>query len=218
MMVSAENDPRRAGTIWMLNLDEPALVVQPSMPTTWRRAGPDLLPALISTTGRDNRVEFLNRFESGRRCYMAWVGDELASYGWVSFDEEHIGELNLRIKLLPGEAYIWDCATIPAFRRNHLYSALLSYIIAELRAEDFCRAWIGADMDNQPSQRGIARAGFHHVADLVMARVLTLRQVWVQGQPGIPDHIVAEARRAFLNDRDKIWKSVASSATQDRHQ
>ena len=216
MMVSAENDPRRAGTIWMLNLDEPAPAIQPLIPAALRRVRPDLLPVLASTMRHDGLTEWAKRFETGRRCYAAWVGDELASYGWVSFDEEYIGELNLRIKLLPGEAYIWDCATIPAFRRHHLYSALLSYIISELRAEGLCRAWIGADMDNKPSQRGIARAGFHHVADLVMARVLTLRQVWVQGQPDIPEHIVAEARRAFLNDRDRVWKNVASSATQTR--
>jgi hypothetical protein len=218
MMVSAENDPRRAGTIWMLNLDEPAPMIQPLIPATLRLASPELLPVLASTVKRDVFAELLNRFETGRRCYTAWVGEELASYGWVSFDEEHIGELNLRIKLQPGEAYIWDCATIPAFRRNHLYSALLSYIIADLHSEGLCRAWIGADMDNTPSQQGIARAGFHHVADLVMARVLTLRQVWVQGQPDVPEHIVAEARRAFLNERDKVWKTAASSAEQARHQ
>jgi hypothetical protein len=39
-----------------------------------------------------------------------------------------------------------------------------------------------------------------------------MRQVWVQGLPGVPEPIVAEARRAFLNDREKIWKSVASSS------
>jgi ribosomal protein S18 acetylase RimI-like enzyme len=217
MMVSAENDPRRAGTIWMLNLDESVPVVQPLMSATFRRVDSDLLPALSSTMRGDDSAKLRTRFETGRRCYTAWVGDQLASYGWVSLDEEHIGELNLRIRLLPGEVYIWDCGTIPAFRRNHLYSALLSHMIAELRAEGFCRAWIGTDMDNKPSQQGIARAGFHYVADLVMARVLTLRQVWVQGQPGIPDHIVAEAQRAFLNDRDKIWKNVASSVVQARH-
>jgi len=212
MMVSAENDPRRAGTIWMLDLDEPVPVITPLVAAIFRRAGPDLVPALVSTMGRDASVELFERFETGRRCYTAWVGDQLASYGWVSFDEERIGELNLRIRLLPGEAYIWDCATIPAFRRNHLYSGLLAYMLGELHAEGFCRAWIGADMDNKPSQQGIARAGFQHVADLGMARVLTLRQVWVQGRPGVPDHIVAEARRAFLNDRDKIWITAASSA------
>jgi hypothetical protein len=60
----------------------------------------------------------------------------------------------------------------------------------------------------------MARAGFHHVADLVVARVLPIRQVWVVGLPGIPDHVVAEARRAFLNDRDQIWKSIATAARQ----
>ena len=211
MMVSAENDARRAGTIWMLNLDESIRTIEPLITATFRRADPDLLPALVSTVGRAASESLSTRFKTGRRCYAAWAEDQLVSYGWASFDEEYIGELNLRIRLLPGEVYIWDCATIPAFRRNHLYSALLSYMIAELRAEGYCRAWIGADMDNKPSQQGIARAGFHHVADLVMARVLTLRQVWVQGLPGISDHIVAEARRAFLNDRDKIWRTADSS-------
>lgn len=214
MMVTPENDPRRAGTIWALNLDEPVPRITPRVAAVFRRAGPDLVPALVSTMGRDASADLLQRFETGRRCYTAWVGDQLASYGWVSLDEEHIGELNLRIRLLPGEAYIWDCATIPGFRRNHLYSALLGYIIGELHAEGFCRAWIGADMDNLPSQHGIARAGFHRVGDLVVARVLAIRQVWVQAQPDVPDQIVAEARRAFLNDRDKIWKTAASSAMQ----
>ena len=216
MMVSAENDPRRAGTIWTLNLDESVPIIRPLVEATFRRLSADLVPALVSTMDRDDSAEILKRIETGRRCYTAWVGDQLVSYGWVSLDEEHIGELNLHIKLLPGEVYIWDCATIPAFRRNRLYCALLSYMIGELRTEGFCRAWIGADMDNLPSQQGIARAGFHRVADLVMARVLTLRQVWVQGRPGVPEHVVAEARRAFLNDRDSVWRSVAALAVQPR--
>jgi GNAT superfamily N-acetyltransferase len=211
MMVSAENDPRRAGTIWVLDLDEPVPVVTPQVSATFRRAGPDLVSVLVSAMDGVSSGGLIKRFENGRRCYVAQVEDQIAAYGWVSLDDEHIGELNLRIKLLPGEVYIWDCATIPAFRRRHLYSALLGYIVAESRAEGLCRAWIGADMDNKPSQQGMARAGFHHVADLVVERVLAMRQVWVQGLPGVPEPIVAEARRAFLNDRDKIWKSVASS-------
>ena len=216
-MVSAENDPRRAGTIWMLNLDEPDQAIQPLIPATFCRGGPDLVPALVSMMGRDASAELHRRFGTGRRCYTAWVGDQLATYGWVSFEEEHIGELNLRLKLLPGEAYLWDCATIPIFRRNRLYSSLLCYMLSELRTEGLCRAWIGADMDNLPSQQGIFRAGFRHVADLVVARVLAIRQVWVQGCPGVPNHIVAEARRAFLNDRDTIWKTAVSFSTQPRN-
>ena len=86
------------------------------------------------------------RFETGRHCYTAWVAGVLAAYGWVSFEEEFIGELGLRLKLLPGEAYIWDCVTLPAYRQNHLYSALLGYMLDELRAGPLCRVWIGADL------------------------------------------------------------------------
>jgi ribosomal protein S18 acetylase RimI-like enzyme len=214
MMVSAENDPHRAGTIWTLNLDEPVPAVTPLISASFRRSGPDVLPALVSVMDGISSAGLLKRFNNGRRCYTAWVEDQMAAYGWVSFDDEHIGELNLRVKLLPGEVYIWDCATIPAFRRRHLYSALLSYILEVLRAEGLCRAWIGADFENQPSQQGMARAGFHHIADLVVERVLAKRQVWVEGLPDVPEPIVAEARRAFLNDRDKIWKTIAPSSLQ----
>ena len=138
MMVSAENDPRRAGVIWALNLDEPTPVIAPRIPATFRAAGPESASAMAEAMGSAAAMEILQRFETGRRCYSAWVGDKLAAYGWVSFNEEHIGELNLRLTLLPGEAYIWDCVTLPAFRQKYLYSALLVYILGELRSESLC--------------------------------------------------------------------------------
>jgi ribosomal protein S18 acetylase RimI-like enzyme len=205
MMVSAEHDPRRAGTIWTLSLDGSTPVITPLAPATFCRVESQSAPELAEAMGGDALAEVFRRFETGRRCYAARVDGKLAAYGWVSFDEEFIGELNLRLRLLPGEAYIWNCATLPAFRQNHLYSALLVHIIRELHKEHLSRVWIGADLDNVASQRGIARAGFTYVADLLIARVLTLRQVWVQGRPDVPDSLVAEARRAFLNDRDQVW-------------
>jgi ribosomal protein S18 acetylase RimI-like enzyme len=226
-MVSAEGDPRRAGTIWVLDLDQPTPVVKPQLDASFGRVSTESIPELAVAMGNDSLTDILKRFESGRRCYAVqvdndstrnigeiqrWERGKFVAYGWVSFKEEFIGELNLRIRLLSGEAYIWDCATLPDFRQRHLYSALLAYIVGELRAEKFRRVWIGADLANSISQRGIARAGFIHVADLLVARVLALRQVWVQGLPEIPENLVAEARRAFLNNRDQVWLTVPSSA------
>lgn len=216
MMVSAENDPRRAGVIWALNLDEPVPVINPLIPATFRRVGPESMPALAEAVGGAASGEILKRFETRRRCYAAWVADKLAAYGWVSFNEEHIGELNLRLTLLPGEAYIWDCATLPSYRQHYLYSALLVHILEELRTEGLCRVWIGADLENVASQRGIACAGFRPVADLLIARVLTLRSVWVQGRLDVPEHLVAEARRAFLNNRDRVWQAAAEELRNSR--
>ncbi len=48
MMLSAENDPRRCGTIWMLNLDQELPAVTPRVQAELRRLTPDLAPALAS--------------------------------------------------------------------------------------------------------------------------------------------------------------------------
>ncbi len=211
-MVSAENDSRRAGTIWAMELDKTLPPIRPRLAATFRRLGPESISVLASALEGDMAAEVRKRFETGRRCYTAWVDGRLAAYGWVSFDEEFIGELSLRLRLLPGEAYIWDCATLPVYRQQGLFAALLVYIVSELQADPLCRVWIGANQENLASQRGIARAGFRRVADLVVARVLALRLVWVLGYPGVPGPVVAEARRAFLGDRDKVWLTALSSA------
>ena len=55
-------------------------------------------------------------------------------------------------------------------------------------------------------------AGFQHVAELVVDRVLAMRIVLTQRQPNVPESLVAEARRAFLDNRDKVWPEALSSA------
>jgi len=211
MMVSADHDPRRAGTIWMLGLDEEVPSIAPQIPAVFCRLGLQSASELAGVMGSDTLPEIHKRFERGCHCYAARVDGRLAAYGWVSFQEESIGELSLRVRLLPDEAYIWNCVTLPEYRRHYLYSALLVYIVSELHADQFSRVWIGADLENIPSQRGIARAGFIYIADLIVARVLALRQVWIQGRPNIPDDLVDEALRVFLNNRDKVWSNLSAS-------
>ena len=207
----AQNDPRHAGTIWAAYLHTERPRPEPLLPARFDRVGPDAVWALAAAMGPGSTTEVVRRFQSGVQCYGAWVGSELAAYGWVSFREEYVGEFKVWVRLVPGEAYIWDCFTLPAYRRQGLYSGLLVYMLGQLEKDNECRIWIGADLDNLPSQRGIARAGFRVVADIALARVLAVRLVWVQGRAGVPEAVVAEARRVFLDNRDSVWlRSVQS--------
>lgn len=199
-----EQDSRKAGTIWTLTLEEPPARVSPRLPASFSPVGPEAL-AELAWAMRAAPPDVARRFETGRRCYAARVAGALAAYGWVSFEEELIGELRLRVRLLPGEAYIWDCATLPEYRQKHLYSALLGFMLAELRAAGCRRVWIGANLENAISQRGMERAGFRHVADLELNRVVGPRLAWVRGLPGVPESLLAEARRVFLDNRDQVW-------------
>lgn len=211
MLVSANHDPRKTGTIWVLNLDEPSTLITPSLPVSFRPVRLESAAILATAMGSTDPSAILKRFEEGRECYAAWVGEVIAAFGWVSFDEEFVSEFNLRIRLLQGEAYIWNCVTLPAFEGQRLYSGLLVYILSQLREREVCRAWICTDQINLPSQRGIARAGFQHVADLILSRVLAMRFVYVQGQPEVSESLISDSRRVFLDNRDNVWLSALSS-------
>ncbi len=214
MTPASEIGPLTLGTLWILNLegfslDGPA----PRVTATFQRAGPEAAPSLTQAMGLDDPAEALKRFAAGKRCYIVNVEGVLVTYGWVTFDEEWIGELRLRIRLAAGEAYIWDCATLPTYRGLRLYPALLGYMINDLRAEGLRRIWIGADADNLPSQKGMVLAGFQPVVDMVLARALALRMTWVRGRPGVPEQLVEDARRALLGERHKAWRTALSLAS-----
>lgn len=183
------------GTFWMLELDRPLPpAVQPHIPATFTRIGPE---ELVQAIGPDDLEVIKQRFATGRHCYAAMVNGKLAAYGWVTFDEEAIGELGQRFRLKSGEAYIWDCVTLPTFSRQRLYSALLSYIVSELQASGLCRAWIGADADNLVSQKGMALSGFQPVVDFLVESEQGISQPRLKGRPGISEQLVMDVHHAL---------------------
>ena len=184
------------GTFWVLELDRPLPpAIVPRIPATFMRIGPE--EELVQAMGLDDPAIMLQRFATGRHCYAARVDGKLAAYGWVTFDEEAIGELGLRFRLKAGEAYIWDCATLPAYRGQLLYPALLSYIVSELDAAGLRRVWIGADMDNLVSQKGMALAGFQPAVDFLVDSTQGISRPRLKGQPGIPEQLVTDVHHAL---------------------
>ncbi len=207
-MSGAEASPRPVGVIWHMALPDLPAAPAPTLPATFGRVGPETERELAQAMGHDDPARVQQRFKAGRRSYAAWTQGQLAAYGWLSFGEEHVGELGLRLRLLPDEAYIWDCVTLPAYQRRGLYAALLGHMAQALRAEGVQALWIGADYDNWPSQAGIARAGFTAVADLVLAPPQPGelgRRAWLQARPGIGPGLLAQARRAYLGDQEEVW-------------
>ena len=211
MMHPAEPDVLPQGTLWMLDRGQP-LPVGPvlQVPVVFMRAGPEVAQELAQAMNLDDQAMILQRFDNGRHCYVGRIEGRLATYGWVTFDEEDIGELSLSIRLKAGEAYIWNCATLPAYRGQRVYSALLAHTVGELHRQGLHRVWIGADSDNLPSQRGMALAGFHPIGDVVVNPGLTMRRVWLRGRPGVPEQLVMDLRHALFGELEEIWLAASS--------
>jgi ribosomal protein S18 acetylase RimI-like enzyme len=199
----SEADVQRMGLFWTLRLTGPLPVaVSPRVLATFQRADMEVAAELASVMGFADPTPVLQRFRRGRHCYIGRSDEgQLVAYGWITFDEDVIGELGLRVRLLPGEAYIWDCATLPAYRGLYLYPALLAWMQRELQEAGFQRIWIGMDADNMPSQTGVARAGFQHVIDILQVRHAAARTFLADPAPGARPEDVLAAQYMLFGDR-----------------
>jgi GNAT superfamily N-acetyltransferase len=200
MTSPAETDAQPQGTFWMLNLAESLPVGPiPRVPATFMRIDPAAAQEPAQAMALDDLTGVLQRFARGCHCYGWRIEGKLVTYGWVTFDEEHIGELGLSFRLKTGEAYIWDCATLPAYRGLRLYPALLAHILCELHQAGLHRVWIGTDTDNLASQSGLALVGFQPVVDVIITCALPL----VRGRPGVPEQLVTDVQYALFGNRDR---------------
>ena len=86
------------------------------------------------------------------------VDGAVGGYGWLSTVPEWIGELQLEITPSPGEAYIWNCATIPEHRRKGIFRALLIGISETCRRDGLKRLWIGSVA--VPAEKAFGPSGF----------------------------------------------------------
>ena len=157
----------------------------------------DEVTVLGAAMGYADPAPVLKRFDGGRRCFAGWLDGTIATYGWVSWGVECIGELERPIRLSRDEAYIWDCATLPPFRRRGLYSALLRHIATTVRNEGTHRLWIGASLQNQPSIRGFAAAGFQPVITLTYIRLFHVERLWMCDERAASPTLIGTAHRAL---------------------
>ncbi|MBA2364030.1 MAG: GNAT family N-acetyltransferase [Chloroflexia bacterium] len=111
-------------------------------------------------------AEVLARIERNNRPYVAKIGDESVAYGWSAAGPAEIDTI-LRFDVPEGERYLWDFVTLPGWRRLGIYPALLQEIVRR-EATAVSRFWVGHDAGNEPSRRGILKAGFREAGEMRM--------------------------------------------------
>jgi RimJ/RimL family protein N-acetyltransferase len=101
--------------------------------------------------------------QQGHRLYLARVNREIVAYGWAATKTASIGELGVEMRSAPNERYLWGFVTLPAWRGQGIYSALIQVMLRQEADAD--RFWIGHDVGNDASARGILKAGFVPVGE-----------------------------------------------------
>lgn len=151
-------------------------------------------PLIATAMGADGDL-VAARMARGCRCFGAWLGDELAGYGWLSTKPEWIGELELTITPRAGEGYIWNCFTIEHLRRRGVLRALLAAITQGAHHEGMSRLWIGSVAI--PAERAFGPSGF--TPALLFASELIAGYRWLQVAQAVgADPTLAEAAHQVL--------------------
>jgi GNAT superfamily N-acetyltransferase len=133
------------------------------------------------------------RLARGCRAFAVMDGASVAAYGWASVQPEWIGELGLEVAPATGEAYVWNCVTLPPYRRRGMYRAVLEGIVARAKAEGLARLWIGSIED--PAEKADADAGFAPVLYFSVARLGSLRWLRARPAPRAERRVAEEARQ-----------------------
>lgn len=204
MTISWQNWAYEHGTLWAVATGQ-VIPVAPRIATSFAEVGRESAGLLAQAMGLPSPEPVLQRFRTDRRCFVALVEGNIAAFGWVSQGTESIGELERAFTMTTGQAYIWDCVTLPDYRRQRLFSALLTHIAATLRGEDLNLLWIGASLANHPSIRGFIDAGFRPIIKLWYARLFYLRVLWLVGYPAAPRWLVEDARLGMIARDDYAW-------------
>ncbi len=119
------------------------------------------------------------RFARGVRCFVVRIDDAIAGYGWLSVGPEWIGETQLEIRPGRGEGYLWNCFTVPEFRRRGVFRSLLLGISDHARRLGLQRLWIGSVA--VPAEKAVGPAGFKPVFRSTILSVAGLHVAMVRG-------------------------------------
>ena len=125
-------DSIERGTLFAFDLSQPVEPL-PVADGVFIRAGEEHLNRIehaMHASGEYPPGDPKRRWRRGRVPYVAMVGTEVASYGWVTSEPEPMDDLGVSFTAPPGEVWLYDFATVPEFRGRRLYPGLLRFILS----------------------------------------------------------------------------------------
>jgi GNAT superfamily N-acetyltransferase len=128
---------------------------------------------LLAQLVQVSEEEIQSRLQTGHTAFLAYWDEEPVAYGWVATQEATIGEVSLSFSLETTDHYLWDFATLPAWRGHGIYPHLLQQIIQQ-QSDQVARFWILFAPENRASAAGILKAGFRLVTEISFTRERTV--------------------------------------------
>ena len=113
-----------------------------------------------------NQAELFFRNRGIDNIYGFFIGDELVHSSWVYTIEECKKDPAMALELNKDEVEIKHCLTPEQFRGRGLYVYAIRCLSDMMFRQGFVQVFMTVDLDNEPSKRGIEKAGLKHIGQM----------------------------------------------------
>jgi len=110
---------------------------------------------------------YRNRFRRGEKCFVAFVGAQVAHVNWLclSWGEEAVP--GHPIILRPGEAYTTDALTLEPFRGMNIHALVLGQMLRAAQARGCQRVYTATSIDRRASFGAFRQLGWQVYGQLL---------------------------------------------------
>jgi GNAT superfamily N-acetyltransferase len=141
-----------------------------------RRHRADLDPARLA-----DRIQ---RLGHGHACVAAWLDGEIVASVWIAFEGARVPEIDRRIRLRAGEAFLYDSYTSERARGHGIATVRAVWTATYLRDAGY-RLGIGHLVpENRPAHGPPARAGYRVLGTAGYVRIGPWRRDFVRSAGG----------------------------------
>jgi ribosomal protein S18 acetylase RimI-like enzyme len=161
-------------TVFTRSLTEPLPSIEPCIPVAQRLATEADLVRFQRLIPSWELHRFSYRLAHGRYCFLALDGENLAAYCWATTQVEFDVD-NLEMQLQPGDAYLDDAFTVPAYRRQRIQISVHLYRLKYMRDLGCQRAILIVGEHNAASQQLVRKLGYQEADHLTFRRILWKR-------------------------------------------
>lgn len=103
------------------------------------------------------------RLERGDRCYAAWHEGRIVHAAWVCTKDIYDPYLRRTLLLHPGDIYIYDSYTLPAYRHHGLARTRNIHVFRQYREEGFRRSTAIVALENKAAFGSVKAVGNHPI-------------------------------------------------------
>jgi ribosomal protein S18 acetylase RimI-like enzyme len=141
-------------------LDQPIQRIMPRIPLTTELLREHDINAYLAFRPDSSRSTILQRFGAGERCFVARYDGQIVCANWAVTEQAWIPYLEREIPMQPGDVYVYDSFTAPAFRNRNIAPALAVEILKYFRGAGYRRMMMVMLPENRANRRARAKTGY----------------------------------------------------------